>query len=57
METWTLEIEREALPAPPGTDTAVVGNGRIAIVAMRVDESDPEMGEWLERNKELIPAW
>jgi 5'-nucleotidase len=56
-QVWTLEIVRDAFPAPPGTDAVLVGEGKIAIVPMRVDEADPEMGAWLEKNKSLIPAW
>ena len=56
-QAWSFEVVRDANPAPQNTDAAVVGNGRIAIVAMRVDESDPAMHAWLLRNKDLIPEW
>jgi hypothetical protein len=45
--------QRTACPS----DAAVVHEGRIAIVAMRAYEGDPEMGEWLAQNKRFIPAW
>lgn len=56
-EVWSFDVVRDAFPAPPDTDASVVGEGSIAIVAMRVDESDPDLHRWLIRNQELIPAW
>lgn len=56
-EVWSFEILRDASRAAPGTDALLVRDGKIAIVPMRVDEADPDMGAWLERNKRLIPAW
>jgi len=56
-EVWSFEIIREAFPPPKGSDADVVAQGRIAIVSMRANESDPAMGEWLVRNKQLIPLW
>lgn len=57
IQVWSFDVVRDAFPAPPNTDAAVVADGKIAIVAMRVDESDTDMHAWLLRNKDLIPAW
>jgi len=56
-QDWSLTVVRDAFPAPQNTDATVVGAGRIAIVAMRVDETDREMQGWLKRHRDLIPAW
>lgn len=56
-QIWSFDVIRDALPAPDNTDAAIVAGGAIAIVAMRVDESDPELHRWLKRNKDLIPTW
>jgi 5'-nucleotidase len=56
-ESWSFTVVRDAVPPPRNTDAAVVGEGRIAIVAMRVDESDATLHSWLLRNRNLIPAW
>ena len=54
---WSLAVVRDAFPAPENTDATVVGGGKIAIVAMRVDEADLDMHRWLRKHKDLIPAW
>jgi len=56
-ERWSFQVVRDAFPAPPGTDAALVAQGMITIVPMRVDESDPEMSAWLRQNKGRIPHW
>ena len=56
-ERWSFQVVRDAFPAPPGTDAALVAQGKITIVPMRVDEADPEMGAWLKQNKARIPPW
>ena len=56
-QTWSFDVVRDAFPAPRDTDAGVVGEGKIAIVAMRVDESDPDMHRWLIQHKDLIPVW
>ena len=56
-QTWSFEVMRDAFPAQANTDAIVAGEGKIVIVAMRVDETDPEMHRWLTQNKALIPAW
>lgn len=56
-QTWSFDVVRDAFAAPPNTDATVVGNGKIAIVAMRVDESDPKMQSWLMQNQHSIPSW
>jgi 5'-nucleotidase len=56
-QTWSFDVARDAFPAPPNTDAAVVADGRIAIVAMRVDEADPQMHEWLLEHEAVIPGW
>lgn len=56
-QTWSFNVVRDAFPAPPNTDAAVVGEGKIAIVAMRADESDLELHRWLTLHTDLIPAW
>jgi 5'-nucleotidase len=57
VQAWSFDVVRDAFPAPQYSDAAVVGEGSIAIVAMRVDESDTEMHDWLLRNKGKIPVW
>ncbi len=56
-ERWSFQVVRDAFPTPPGTDAALVAQGKITIVPMRVDESDPDMSAWLRRNKARIPPW
>ncbi len=56
-ERWSFQVVRDAFPAPPGTDAALVAQGKITMVAMRVDEADPDLGAWLRRNKARIPPW
>lgn len=56
-ERWSFQVVRDAVPAPPGTDAALVGQGKITIVAMRVDEADPALGVWLKQNEGRIPRW
>jgi len=56
-QAWSFDVVRDAFAAAPNTDAPVVAEGRIAIVAMRVDESDPEMQTWLVNHKDLIPVW
>jgi 5'-nucleotidase len=56
-EVWSFDVVRDAFPPSPNTDAGVVGKGSIAIVAMRVDEGDPALHQWLIRNKDLIPVW
>jgi hypothetical protein len=56
-QAWSLTVVRDAFPAPENTDATVVPTGRIAIVAMRVAEDDPDMHRWLLRLKDVIPAW
>jgi 5'-nucleotidase len=56
-EVWSFDVVREAFPASPDTDARVVGEGSIAIVAMRADESDLDLHRWLIRNRDLIPVW
>lgn len=54
-QTWSFDVVRDAFAAQANSDAIVVGEGKIAIVAMRVDESDPDMHRWLTENKDLIP--
>jgi len=56
-ERWSFQVIRDAIPAPAGTDAALVVQGKIVIVPMRVDEADPDMGAWLRQNKARIPSW
>ena len=56
-QTWSFDVVRDPFPAPQNTDAVAVQQGNIAIVAMRTDESDPELLGWLKRNKDRIPAW
>ena len=56
-QTWSFDVVRDAFPAQANTDAIVAGEGKIAIVAMRVDETDPELHRWLTQNKALIPVW
>jgi 5'-nucleotidase len=56
-ERWSFQVVRDAFPAPPGTDAALVAQGKITIVPMRVDEADPDMLAWLKQNRARIPPW
>jgi 5'-nucleotidase len=56
-ERWSFQVVRDAFPAPPGSDAALVAQGKIVIVPMRVDEADPDMSAWLKQNRGRIPAW
>jgi 5'-nucleotidase len=55
-ETWRIGIEPAGQPAA-GTDVDAVRRGNIAIVPMRVDESDAEAAEALRRRAAALPAW
>ncbi|HSW28584.1 MAG TPA: 5'/3'-nucleotidase SurE [Longimicrobiales bacterium] len=56
-ERWSFQVVRDAFPAPAGSDAELVGQGKIVIVPMRVDEADPDMSAWLKQNKGRIPGW
>ncbi|MHB1192890.1 MAG: hypothetical protein ACYC6F_07560 [Longimicrobiales bacterium] len=56
-ERWSFQVVRDAFPAPGGSDAALVAQGKIVIVPMRVDEADPEMSAWLRQNRARIPHW
>ncbi len=56
-ERWSFQVVRDAFPAPAGSDAALVAQGKIVIVPMRVDEADPDMSAWLKQNRGRIPGW
>ncbi len=56
-ETWALEFSFDVAGAAPGTDVRAFLDGYIAIVPMRVDESDPELAARLAPHVSALPAW
>ncbi len=56
-QTWRLSLEVELSSAPERSDVNSASRNMIAIVPMRVDESDPVFGETLRAQADLIPEW
>lgn len=56
-EIWRLDLELRPELAPQDSDFAAHGRGAIAVVPMRVDESDPEMLARLRERPDMLPAW
>jgi 5'-nucleotidase len=56
-QTWQLEFQTDPSKAPEDSDVAAVGRGHIAIVPMRVDESDPQLLAHLRREPDRLPGW
>lgn len=54
---WRIELEDWPKRAAPGTDVPTVAEGFIAIVPMRVDESDPALARRLRARRNQIPEW
>lgn len=54
---WDLQLRPNLTGATPESDVGVVLGGKIAIGAMRVDETDPDLRRWLELHRDAIPAW
>ena len=57
LQTWRLELVSRPEAAPVDSDVAANRRRSIAVVPMRVDESDPELLALLRENPELLPAW
>ena len=56
-QTWRLELTPRPETAPEASDVAANGRRSIAVVPMRVDESDPQMLAWLRGTAGLLPEW
>ncbi len=56
-QTWDLRMEVDPSKAGADTDVAAVSGGDIAIVAMRVDESDPQLASRLGGLLSSVPPW
>jgi len=57
QEVWRLRFSAQAVASPPGTDVQALGENRIAIVPMRVDEHDYVLLERLLAAGADLPAW
>ncbi len=56
-QTWRLSLAVESSRAPKRSDVDAAARNMIAIVPMRVDESDPALAEALRARAGLIPDW
>jgi 5'-nucleotidase len=56
-QTWRLDLSFRPEDAPEGSDVAAAMRQMIAIVPMRVDESDPELAALLRGRPGLFPDW
>jgi 5'-nucleotidase len=56
-QIWRLDLKSHPEAAPVDTDVAAYRRGAIAVVPMRVDESDPELLELLRGDPALFPEW
>ena len=56
-EVWRLRFSARSVAPPPGTDLHALGENRIAIVPMRVDEHDYGLLERLLAAGTELPAW
>ncbi len=57
LQTWRLNLVLHPEAAPADSDIAANRRGAVAIVPMRVDESDPNLLALLRGNPALIPEW
>ncbi len=57
LQTWRLDLVSHPEAAPVDSDVAANGRRSIAVVPMRVDESDPELLALLRANPALLPEW
>lgn len=55
-EEWTLAVETIAEPAP-GTDLAVMAEGVIAVVTMRVGDENLSRMESVRARGDMLPGW
>jgi 5'-nucleotidase len=55
-EVWSIEIETIGQPEKE-SDVVAVTSGRIAIVPMRVGDTDDAILDWMRDNAHLLPAW
>lgn len=56
-QSWRLSLAVDPSRAPERSDVAAAARNRIAIVPMRVDESDPVLGKTLRARADLVPGW
>jgi hypothetical protein len=56
-QTWRLALSVDPTKAPKRSDVDAAARNMIAVVPMRVDESDPALGEALRARADLIPDW
>jgi 5'-nucleotidase len=57
LQTWRLELVSRLEAAPVDSDVAANRRRSIAVVPMRVDESDPELLALLRGNPAMLPEW
>ncbi len=57
QEVWRLRFSSRPITPPPGTDIHALGENRIAIVPMRVDEHDYDLLDRLLADGTELPAW
>ena len=57
QQTWRLKLSIQPQNASADSDVAAAMAKRIAIVPMRVDESDPELRALLKKRPGLLPEW
>jgi 5'-nucleotidase len=55
--TWELELNVDPSGAGDHTDVGAIARRRIAIVAMRVDEQDVDLQEYLRGHLADLPSW
>lgn len=56
-QTWRLTLTMDSDRAPERSDVAAAARNKIAIVPMRVDESDPALDAALRARAGLLPEW
>ncbi len=57
LQTWRLDLVSHPEAAPADSDVAANRRRAIAVVPMRVDESDPELLALLRGNPAMLPEW
>ncbi len=56
-QTWRLSLTFDPAKAPTRSDVDAAARNMIAVVPMRVDESDPALAATLRARADLIPDW